>query len=341
MAYITLKRQHFFHNLDIIAKLSKGKDKIALVLKDNAYGHGLREIASMAAEYGITKAVVRNDSEAKQVENFFEYILVLADKPKEASSKIRYTINDIDSIMHFPPGTKVELKVNSGMNRNGIEAEQLKDAFAAITKQQLTLEGVFTHHACADESDELFYRMQQENFEQIQQEAKELASQYKIEPLRFHSCNSAALFRSNDFHEDMARVGIAAYGCLEMPEGFASDAKQLKPLLSLYAKRISKRYLQAQQSVGYGATYRLQEAQMISNYDFGYADGFLRSTAASYMTPNKELLAGRISMDNSSFVSDAEEILIYNDARELAKSAGTISYEVLTALRADLERRVV
>ena len=68
MAYITLNKNNFFHNLDIITKKTKSKDKIAIVLKDNAYGHGLLEIASMAKEYGITKAVVNNnDAETDQL----------------------------------------------------------------------------------------------------------------------------------------------------------------------------------------------------------------------------------------------------------------------------------
>jgi len=71
MAYITLNKNHFFNNLDIIAQLTCDKDKIALVLKDNAYGHGILEVASMAKEYGIKKAVVQSNEEANIIEDFF------------------------------------------------------------------------------------------------------------------------------------------------------------------------------------------------------------------------------------------------------------------------------
>ncbi len=341
MAYITLKRQNFFHNLDIIAKLSKGKDKIALVLKDNAYGHGLREIASMAAEYGIKRAVVRSYDEAKAVEEFFDYILVLADTPKEYSEKIRYTINDIDSIEQFEAGTKVELKVNSGMNRNGIEPSELERAFEKIAARDLVLEALFTHHACADEADEKHYKMQKEAFAGIKKRAKSLASEYGFAPLRYHSCNSAALFRERDFDEDMARVGIAAYGCLEMPKGLDTESKKLLPVLSVYAQRISKRNIFANDTVGYGATFEADKAYCLSNYDFGYGDGFLRSASGSFVTPQGVVLAGRISMDNSSFLCDEEELLVFDDAISLAKAAGTISYEALTSLKSYLPRKIV
>ena len=96
MAYITLNKNNFFNNLDIIAKQTKSKDKIALVLKDNAYGHGLLEISQMAKEYGIKKAVVKSYDEAMKIENYFEYILVLADYPS-SNNKNSFAFSKSDS----------------------------------------------------------------------------------------------------------------------------------------------------------------------------------------------------------------------------------------------------
>ena len=330
MAYITLNKNHFFNNLDIIAKLTCDKDKIALVLKDNAYGHGMFEVASMAKEYGIKRAVVQSNAEAKVIEDFFEYILVLADIPQVSSSKIRYTINDINAVKDFPKGTKVELKVNTGMNRNGIQMQEVETAFALIKQQELELEAVFTHHACADELDGL-YEVQKKNFESVKRNSDK--------SLRFHSCNSAALFRESVFDEDMVRVGIAAYGCLEVP--FDSYAPQLKPVLSLYAKKISSRELSVGDSVGYGATFRADKKMIVSNYDFGYGDGFLRACSTIFQTKEGIKIVGRVSMDNSSFISDKEELLIFDDAREVSLFAKTISYEVLTSLKSNIKRRII
>jgi len=337
MAYITLNKTHFFNNLDIIANLTKSRDKIALVLKDNAYGHGLREVATMAQEYGITKAVVRSYDEAVAVEEFFEYVLVLADAPKKHNPKIRYTINDLDAIAKFEKGTKVELKVDTGMSRNGIAMCELREACKRIKKAALVLEAVFTHHSCADE-DLAIFALQNENFSKVKEEAKELQEEVGFGELRFHSANSAALFQTDDFSEDMARVGIAAYGCLELQT--SAHATQLQPVASVYAQKISTRVLQKGACVGYGATFKAQEPCVVSNYDFGYGDGFLRSCSNGYTTPAGIKLLGRISMDNSSFLTDADEILIFNDARVVAKSAQTISYEILTALKPNLSRKI-
>ena len=329
MAHITLSKQNFFYNLDKITQQTKSKEKIALVLKDNAYGHGLLEMASLAKEYGITKAVVQLNSEALLIEDFFEYILVLADTPNASSAKIRYTINALNMIEKFPKDTLVELKVNTGMNRNGIEIDELQLAFEMIEKQGLNLEAVFTHHACADELTPM-YKKQCEAFEKVKQNSPS--------GLRFHSCNSAALFRSDDFSEDMARVGIAAYGCLELPSEISEVA--LRPVLSLYAKKVSTRKVLKGESVGYGASFSALEDTVVSNYDVGYGDGFLRTLSNTYQTPEGVKIAGRISMDNSSFIAQQEELLIFNDATKVSQQIDTISYEVLTSLKASLKRQI-
>jgi alanine racemase len=338
MAYITLNKNNFFNNLDIIAKQTKSVDKIALVLKDNAYGHGLLEISKLAKEYGIKKAIVCTCKEAQIVEDFFDYILVLADISENLNEKIRYTINDINSINKFVKDTKVELKVDTGMHRNGIAMSELKEAFVKIKASGLSLEAVFTHHRSADElTSEWFW--QNDNFKFIKEEATILAKEFGFKKLRFHSSNSASLFRYTKFNEDMTRVGIVAYGCMKLPNSLKIE--NFKPVLSLFASKLSSRELKIGQKIGYGGDGVVEEKSIVSNYDFGYGDGFLRSCSNSYTTPQNIKLLGRISMDNSSFLSEEEELLIFDDACEVATQAQTISYEVLTSLKSDIKREIV
>jgi len=336
MAYITLNKKKFFHNLDIIVQKTKTKEKVAIVLKDNAYGHGIVEIASLAKEYGITKCVVQTTQEALKIKDFFQYILVLADFPQEQHKNIVYTINDINTIKNFPKNTRVELKVDTGMHRNGVI--DLKSAFQKIKQQELLLEGVFTHHKNADAlTSEWFW--QNDIFKNIKKEAKILAKKYQFSSLRFHSANSASLFRYENFNEDLARVGIAVYGCLELAKGLPQP--NLQPILSLYASQISSRLLKKGQRIGYGGVYEASKDIMISTYDIGYGDGFLRILSNTFQTPNQEKLIGRISMDNSSFISKKKELLIFNDATKVAKMANTISYEVLTSLKPNIPRHII
>lgn len=339
MAYIKLNKNNFFNNLDIIAKKTKAVDKIALVLKDNAYGHGVVEISRLAFEYGIKKAVVRSEDEALLIEPYFDYILILASIPSRLNEKFCYTINSLEDITKIAPHSRVELKVDSGMHRNGIVFDELRLAFEMIKNASLRLEGVFTHHRSADElSSEWFW--QKENFKKYKKASIVLANEFGFDTLRFHSSNSASLFRYSDFDEDMVRVGIAMHGCLEMPKAFGVSG--FKSVLSLWAKRNSSREIESGFRVGYGGDGMVQHKTTISNYDFGYGDGFLRVCANSgFTTPDGSKLIGRISMDNSSFESSEDELCIFDDASRVAKYANTISYEVLTSLKPHLKRVVI
>jgi len=336
---ITINKTHFFHNLDIIAQKTKSKDKIALVLKDNAYGHGLELIATLAKEYGIKKAIVQKTDEAKTLIPYFDYILVLSDIPQKSVPSFHYTINSLDDITNFPKETKVHLKVDTGMHRNGIMPKDLSKAFELIQKHSLDLKAVFTHHRSADElTSEWFW--QNKNFETIKQRSLKLAKKYNIPSLEFHKDNSASLMRTHNFKEDFARVGIAAYGCLELPKPLQNTTK-LKPILSLYAHKIATKKLPKGSRIGYGGSGILKENATISTYDIGYGDGFFRSLSDNFVTPKGLKLIGRISMDNTSFLSDEKELLLFEDANKVAKQIGTIGYEVLTSLKPDIQRIVV
>ena len=338
MAFITLDRRAFHHNLNMIARQLQSREKIALVLKDNAYGHGLVPVAKMASRHGIGRAVVRTLDEAKQVQELFGYVLVLADVPPVAMPKIHFTINAMEQIKLFPRGCRVELKVDTGMHRNGVPPHLLHHAFEKISRNGLKLCGIFTHYRGADEMGSDFF-WQRHTFRAVKREALAVAKQYGIKHLHFHASNSAALFRTREGHEDMARVGIAAYGCLEMPAGFAQP--DLLPILSLWGEKLSQRRLKKGERIGYGGIFEAQRQLQVSNYDLGYGDGLLRSASNRFTAPGGETLLGRISMDNSSFISEADRLLIFDDARTYAAAAGTISYEVLVGLHPRLKRKIV
>ncbi|MEJ2467849.1 MAG: alanine racemase [Campylobacterales bacterium] len=338
MAFITLDRKAFHHNLNMIAKQLQSRDKIALVLKDNAYGHGLEPIAQMASKHGITRAVVRTVAEAETVGGKFDYILVLADLPATLMPGFNFAVNAMEQIKQFPRGSRVELKIDTGMHRSGIPPRLLHHAFEKIVKNGLKLEGVFTHYRSADEVGSAYF-WQRHVFEGVKREALSLAKRYGIEGLRFHAANSAAAFRSREGHEDMVRVGIAAYGCLEMAKGLPQP--DLLPVLSLWGEKLSQRRLNKGESIGYGGIFSAQRQLQVSNYDLGYADGLLRGASNRYTAPGGEMLLGRISMDNCSFISEADRLRIFDDARTYAAAADTIAYEVLVGLPPRLRRKII
>ena len=340
MARITINKSNYYHNLDLILKQTGSKEKIAVVLKDNAYGHGLENMAKLASEYGIKKAVVKNLTEALKIEEFFEYILILADtETRSYSHTFHIVINSCDEIYELPENTNVHLKIDTGMHRNGIPKSKLKECIYGLFEQNLNLTGIMTHHCCADNLSSNFF-IQNLEFGKIKEEVKNICEQLSKPLPAFHSCNSAAVFRKANFDEDFARVGIASYGYLENQKGL--DQPALKPVLSLWGKRISTRVLKKNQSVGYGASYISDKEKIISTYDVGYGDGFLRLNEKNeYFTPDGFRVLGKVSMDNLSLDSDKKEVCIFNNAKNLAKIHDTITYEIVTTLSPYIKREIV
>ena len=174
MAYIKLNKKNFFHNLEIICSHAKDKSKIAIVLKDNAYGHGLEQIASMASEFGIQNAVVKNEEEAEIIKDYFRYILILADvQNKSYSHTFHIVINDAYDIDVLPPHTNIHIKIDTGMHRNGIDKKDLQSTINKALQRNLKISGIFTHHKSADVLSSEFY-WQNSQFKEIKKELCEI-----------------------------------------------------------------------------------------------------------------------------------------------------------------------
>jgi alanine racemase len=340
LAKIILNRSNYFHNLKIISEQAGSKDKIAVVLKDNAYGHGLLEIASMAKAFGIKNAVVRNYEEAKKIETFFEQILILAENNiHNYSHTFHIAINSLEEIERLPQNTNVHLKVDTGMHRNGITIETLEEAIHGIYKKKLNLTGVMTHFRSADElSCEFFW--QRSVFIQVKNFVTILCEKLFLPVPKFHSANSSALFRFKNFDEDMARVGLAQYGYLDTNEVF--DKPKLKPVLSLWANKIVTRTIKKDQGVGYGGKFLANKDMKVSTYDVGYGDGFLRLNEKNlYTTPKGYRVLGKVSMDNLSLDTTDEEVCIFDNVSNLAKIHDTISYEITTTLNPNIPKTII
>jgi alanine racemase len=334
MGTIKLSREALKHNLDIIAHQVGGKDKIAVVLKDNAYGHGAVLIAQEASRYGVKNAVVRLEREALEIVEYFENVLILGEIPTRVHPKLSYALNSLEEIAAYSKGTRVELKIDTGMHRNGIAPQQIEEAFAKMAEQGLVCVGIMSHFRAADTLSSEWY-WQRRVFDALKPKALVLAKQYGWN-VRFHISNSAGTFRSTECSDDMVRVGIALYGCLQMDATLPQP--MVKSVLSLWGNKIATRVLKAGQRVGYNGIYEAQNDEVISTYDVGYANGLDRLASNRFTTPEGIALRGRISMDNAAFSSDQEELLIFDNANDYARSVGTIGYEILACLDKDLKR---
>ena len=342
MAFITINKTHFFHNLALLSKKAGGKERLIAVLKDNAYGHDLVLMARLAAEYGLIRAAVKTIDEAYQIAPLFQEVLVLVDHPRSEllAPNISLAAHAFDALEALPKGSAIHLSIDTGMHRNGIKYEEIEQALALIIKRGLVLKGVFTHFRSADEFNGEFF-WQRSNFERAKVKIKALAASYGLEGIHFHCCNSAGLLRCASLGEgELTRPGIAMYGYTTLDERIATY--DLKPVLSLWAEKLSSRILKKGERVGYGGVYQAKSDELISTYDIGYGDGFFRFDGLEpVVMSDASLTKGRMSMDSFCLGGDAQKVCVFDNADLLARHFQTISYEITTKLSASLKRIVI
>jgi len=154
---------------------------------------------------------------------------------------------------------------------------------------------------------------------------------------------SSGIFLNPEYHFDLVRPGVALYGCNPIP----AQPNPMRSVVSFSAPILQIREVKAGESVGYGASYRVESPRRIATLALGYADGFSRSLSNcgyAFLAGYKLPLVGRVSMDLITIdVSSVPESLIHPQARvefltpdytidDLAHQARTIAYEILTNL---------
>lgn len=355
MAYIRLDSKAFFHNLTAITnELSKAcptTPNLALVLKDNAYGHGLEQIAHLAKQAGIESVFVKNYAEALSIAQLFGTITALyGEIPPNAPSNIWTSISSLQALESCITAHKnahqtrnIELKVNIGMNRNGIASDELDCALSLLEKaRHITLAGVFGHNGYGDNDDEGFFTTIQA-FSDVRERVQKWCKARNYPMPRFHSLStSGALRLGTDSARDLGdlvRIGIGAYGyhTSELPLPI-----ELKPIASLWARKISSLALKKGDRIGYGGVSVVEKDGVFSTYDVGYGDGLFRIDSRQNLTcASGEKILPVMSMDNFSCQSQREEICVFDDVSAWARAFHTIPYVILTHLSPTLKRVVV
>ena len=332
MSELVLNRSAYIHNLTKICAKAGGKDRVILVLKDNAYGHGAALVGREAASYGIKFCAVKNEIEACELEPFFEHILILSHIPHGGESeRFIYAINDISLIAKFKKGVRVHIAVDTLMHRNGVAIDEVRAACEAALTHGLQICGAFTHFRSAEELSGDYF-VQRQNFAAAKAVVRAICGGSN---LTFHSHNSAATERFGELAGECVRVGIAAYGYAQFDESL-----ELKHVASLWAYKVSGRVLKKGQCAGYGAKFCASEDMKIAVYDLGYGDGLLRYTGEGELkTAGGQRLLGKMSMDSFCCEDVGDKICVFDDARVWADFFGTISYDVLTKLSPSINRR--
>lgn len=332
------------YNLSRIRQMAPSS-RILAVLKANAYGHGLVEIASELRDveaFGVARLdeaiVLREGGIAKPIvllEGFFNP----QELPILASNDIQTVVHSseqIDALIaaQLAAPIAVWLKVDTGMHRLGVKPAELSTCYSrlfACESVQKPIK-VMTHFSCADDLSNNKTKQQMQAFYQV---AKALhGSELSL-------ANSAGVVGWPDSHEDWIRPGLLMYGVSPLMQRTTEDCN-LKPVMTLRASLIAIQQVKAGETVGYGSAWKAEKDTRIGIISVGYGDGYPRHAkqGTPVLLAGKYVpLVGRVSMDMLSVDLGVEDTFQVGDeavlwgkglpVEKIAQYSETIAYELL------------
>lgn len=345
---IELSSSALRHNYRYFAK-KHPESKICPVLKSNAYGHGLIEIAEMCSKLNPPYLIVDSFYEAFEIKKagiktpclIIGY--TLPENYKHMSfANIAVTILDVATIHalgRLNKKVKVHLKIDTGMHRQGVSLDELDEALNLISQyKKLELEGVCTHFADADNLKKTFTSKQVQKF-------KKAVKNIDVKWKHASATAGAGIVFSKDFN--MIRLGLGIYG----DSFIEKDAKKLRPVMKFSSTLIDIKNIKKGDCVSYGCTFTAKQNMKIGIIPAGYYEGVdrrLSNKGYVYYGKTKCKILGRVCM-NLTVIDlckvkgarkGARVDFINDNVREIAYLCETISYVVWTKIAPTI-RRVV
>jgi alanine racemase len=341
--------------------------RILASLKADAYGHGAVKVARTVLHNGASMLGVATVSEARPLREagidapilVFGYI-----PPWQMREAVRlgltvtlYAVEAAQALaraaLALKQRVKVHVKIDSGMGRLGIRAEQIDEILMLVreilTLPGLELEGIFTHFAMADTQDPAHAHLQLARFREV---VGALEKQ-RLRPQLVHAANSAALLSLPEAHFDMVRPGIALYGL--DPSTEVPIPVSFRPALSFKTQVSQVKVIPAGECISYGCTYVTETPTRVAVLPVGYADGFRRAPAnwgSVLLHGQAAPILGRVCMDQCIIdvthlpqTRVGDEVVLIGEqgqatltAEMVAQRLGTSNYEVVSAILARVPR---
>lgn len=372
--WVEIDEQALISNVKTLRSLSDGA-RFCAVLKANAYGHGLKEVAQIVARAGVQAFAVDQLSDALILRNMFPSALIIQlgyllfeDYEEAIQNNIEFTLYDKEGVEHAEKiagssasVANIHLKIETGTSRQGVLIEDLPDLLSDIRRNtHIHVSGVSTHFANIEDLTQTDYASMQ--FSRFT-EAVEIINSHGFSPSHLHCACSAAVLLYPDTHMTLVRTGIALYGI--WPSESISDTirKQniscdLRSVLKWKTRIAQIKSVPTGTPIGYGLTERVKQRSRIAIIPVGYWDGYdrhLSSVGEVLVAGHRCKVMGRICMNMTmidvSAVPNVEKeqivTLLGIDGRheisafELAKKIQTIPYEVVTRINPQLPRVIV
>ncbi len=293
---VEISKSRLLHNLAEFRKLAPRptlapKGAVAPVLKSNAYGHGLLEVANIL-EKTAKKGGKKNSDGIPFfiVDSYFEAVALRARRIKTPLLIIGYTrpeammrsrlhdvaftvtsLGGLESLSVARSNVRVHIKVDTGMRRQGIMPEEAEKAIGIIRDNpSIILEGVCSHLSDADNGDESFTESQIHIWNRIAKKFREAFPSLKYT----HLAATDGHYFSHDIEANVSRLGIGLYG---LSENQTLTAKlDLRPVMEMKTVISQVKDLKTGESAGYGRTFKAYEDMTIATIPVGYFEGIDR-----------------------------------------------------------------
>jgi alanine racemase len=349
---------HLRHNIRLIQDhirraRPKSPPRICVAVKADAYGHGIVQVARVAATEGVHYLAVATVDEAvvlREAQIGSPVLLYSLPIPEELETIVAHDLTplvaDVDFARELSEQARrqerrvsVHLKVDTGMGRIGCRPEDTLELASFVDSTPwLNLEGISTHFPAADTTDHGFTTDQIRRF----RTAVDTVRQHGIDPGIVHAANSGATLDYTDSYFDMIRPGILVYGYY--PSADQARPLPVLPVMELESQIVFVKRVPPDTPISYGLTHRTTQETCVGTVPVGYGDGYNRllSNRGRMLVNGRSVpVIGRVCMDQcmvdlgpNPAAARYDRIVAFGpdpagpDAEEIARSTDTIAYEV-------------
>lgn len=364
LTFVEINLSNLAFNIKTIKDFLNPKTKLMAVVKSNAYGHGIVQVAKEAVKAGADSFGVFQVSEGELLRKNRIKLPILVFGPAGNEDIIKaikhdlilsvYNLDYAKSISRTSQSigkrARIHAKVDTGMRRLGVRVESGVEFIQNLKKlPRIDLEGVYSHFASAGSTDKTYTFKQLGAFQSF---IIELDRQ-GLKPPVVHIANSAAMLEIPSSHCDLVRCGIAIYGLFSTTR--LRNFFDLKPVMTIKSQIIDTRKLISGEKVGYEGTYVAAKPTIMGVVPIGYAHGFdfhFSNMGKMLVGGKRAQVIGRVGMEltciDLSEAPDAkvgDEVVVLGSqggetitAGELSGYLGTINYEIVSRINPNLPR---
>jgi alanine racemase len=354
------------HNVRVLREHA-GSAQLMAVVKADGYGHGATRVAHAALAAGAAELGVATIDEALALRADgitapvlawlhppgIDFAPALQGNVEIAVSSVRQLDELLDAVRRTGATATVTVKVDTGLNRNGVApgqyASMLTALRRAVAEEEIRLRGLMSHMVFADQPNNSINDVQAQRFSEMLAEARNQGVRFEIA----HLSNSSATMSRPDLAFDLVRPGIAVYGLSPVPE---LGDMGLIPAMTVKCPVVLVKSIRTGEGVSYGHTWIAEQDTTVALMPIGYADGVFRSLGGRLevlINGRRRPGVGRICMDQFLVdlgpgrvdVAEGDEAILFGPgtsgeptAQDWADLLDTIHYEVVTSPRGRITR---